>query len=162
MIIWRDKTHQGHSNVSDKVIEYKFSGELQSCGVLVFPSVQFCLHCCVNCFKFYSQKLFFFYPHLSIKSKTSAYRRHLLQNVEWNLVDGKALDYRFYTQSRQKKTNKAFAYRVPIGDYNHLQCSIITGDSQLSQFSRFDKEITAEQTAGGLLSHYILWYQKRV
>ena len=37
------------------------------------------LHCCVNCFKFYRQKLcFFFYPHLRIKSKISAYRRHLL------------------------------------------------------------------------------------
>ena len=41
------------------------------------------LHCCVNCFKFYRQKLcFFLYPHLGIKSKTNAYRRHLLQNVE--------------------------------------------------------------------------------
>ena len=42
----------------------------------------------------------FFYPHLHIKSKTCAYIRHLLQNLEWNLVDGKALDYRFYTQMR--------------------------------------------------------------
>ena len=42
----------------------------------------------------------FFYPHLRIKSKTSAYIRHLLWNVEWNLVDGKALDYRFHTQMR--------------------------------------------------------------
>ena len=36
-------------------------------------------HCCVNCFKFYRQKLcFFLYPHLGIKSKTNAYRWHLL------------------------------------------------------------------------------------
>ena len=47
--------------------------------------------------------------------------RHLLQNVESNLVDGKALDYRFYKQMQVEK-NKAFAYRVPIGDYNYLQC----------------------------------------
>ena len=40
----------------------------------------------------------FLYPHLRIKSKTCVYIRHLLQNVGWNLVDGKALDYRFYTQ----------------------------------------------------------------
>ena len=39
----------------------------------------FDIHCCVNCFKFYRQKLcFFLYPHLGIKSKTNAYRRHLL------------------------------------------------------------------------------------
>ena len=75
--------------------------------------------------------------------------RHLLQNVESNLVDGKALDYRFYTQMRVEgicfrmqseiqqmvklqtidfickcgwKKNKAFAYRVPILNYNYLQC----------------------------------------
>ena len=48
---------------------------------------------------FYRQKLcVFLYPHLLIKSKTCAYIRHLLQNVEWNLVDCKALDYRFYSQ----------------------------------------------------------------
>ena len=32
--------------------------------------------------------------------------RHLLQIVYANLVDGKALDYRFYTQCGQKKTTK--------------------------------------------------------
>ena len=41
-----------------------------------------------------------------------------------SLVDGKALDYRFYTQMRVQKKHKAFAYRVPIGDYNYLQCSL--------------------------------------
>ena len=30
--------------------------------------------------------------------------------------------FRFYTQMRVEKKNKAFAYRVPIGDYNYLQC----------------------------------------
>ena len=44
--------------------------------------------------------------------------RHLLQNVAINLVDGKALDNRFYTLVHIKK-NKAFAYRLPIGDYNY-------------------------------------------
>ena len=37
-------------------------------------------------------------------------------------MDGKALDYIFYMQSGYKK--KAFSYRVPIGDYNYLQCSV--------------------------------------
>ena len=41
-------------------------------------------------------------------------------NVEWNLVDGKALDYRFYNRVHMEKQNKAFAYRVPIGDYNYF------------------------------------------
>ena len=36
-------------------------------------------------------------------------------------LDGKALDYRFYMQMRVEK--KAFAYRVPIRDYNYLQCA---------------------------------------
>ena len=30
--------------------------------------------------------------------------------------------FRFYTQMRVEKKNKAFAYRVPIVDYNYLQC----------------------------------------
>ena len=30
--------------------------------------------------------------------------------------------FRFYTQMRVEKKSKAFAYRVPIGDYNYLQC----------------------------------------
>ena len=54
--------------------------------------------------------------HFRIKSKTSTYR-HLLYNVEWNLVDDKALDNRFYTRVHMEK--KPFAYRVPIGDYNY-------------------------------------------
>ena len=45
--------------------------------------------------------------------------RHLLQNVELNLVDNKALDYRFYTRVHMEKKPKAFAYRVPIGDFNY-------------------------------------------
>ena len=45
--------------------------------------------------------------------------RHLLQILYANLVDGKAFDYRFYTQVHMEKKNKAFAYRVPIGDYNY-------------------------------------------
>ena len=35
---------------------------------------------------------------------------------------------------RVEKINKAFAYRVPIGDYNYLQCSVkctITQDFEL-------------------------------
>ena len=32
--------------------------------------------------------------------------------------------FRFYTQMQVEKTNKAFAYRVPIGDYNYLQCAV--------------------------------------
>ena len=48
-----------------------------------FDKINKYLHCCVNCFKFYRQKLcVFFYPSLGIKSKTNAYRRHLLQNIE--------------------------------------------------------------------------------
>ena len=39
-------------------------------------------------------------------------------DIEWNLVDGKALDYRFIARVHMEK-NKAFAYRVPIGDYNY-------------------------------------------
>ena len=35
------------------------------------------------------------------------------------LVDGKALDNRFYTQMRVQIKNKAFAYRGTIGDYNY-------------------------------------------
>ena len=42
-------------------------------------------------------------------------------SVEGNLVVGKALDYRFYCLSSYGK--KAFAYRVPLGDYSYLQCS---------------------------------------
>ena len=30
---------------------------------------------------------------------------------------------------RVQKKNKAFAYRVPIGDYNYLQCRLPTEDS---------------------------------
>ena len=33
------------------------------------------------------------------------------------LVDGKALDYRFYTRVHMEK--KAFPYRAPIGDYTY-------------------------------------------
>jgi hypothetical protein len=33
---------------------------------------------------------------------------------------------------RVEKTNKAFAYRVPIGDYNYLQCRSTT-DYQLME-----------------------------
>ena len=43
--------------------------------------------------------------------------KHLLWNIESNLVDGKALDYRFYTRVHMEK--KTFDYRVPIGDYNY-------------------------------------------
>ena len=43
----------------------------------------------------------------------------MLLNVESNFVDVKALGYKFYTQMRVEK--KAFAYRVPIGDFNYLQ-----------------------------------------
>ena len=32
--------------------------------------------------------------------------------------------FRFYTQIRVEKKNKAFAYRVPIADYNYLQCIV--------------------------------------
>ena len=32
--------------------------------------------------------------------------------------------FRFYTQMWVENNNKAFAYRVPIGDYNYLQCIV--------------------------------------
>ena len=42
--------------------------------------------------------------------------------------------FRFYTQMRVEKKPKAFAYRVPIGDYNYLQCrySFIKGTHKKS------------------------------
>ena len=30
--------------------------------------------------------------------------------------------FRFHMQMRVENNNKAFAYRVPLGDYNYLQC----------------------------------------
>ena len=38
--------------------------------------------------------------------------------------------FRFYTQMRVEKKNKAFAYRVPIGDYNYLQCNVCFNDDK--------------------------------
>ena len=34
--------------------------------------------------------------------------------------------FRFYTQMGGEKNPKAFAYKVPIGDYNYLQCMTMT------------------------------------
>ena len=36
-----------------------------------------------------------------------------------NALYGKALDYKFYTQLHMEKKHKAFAYRVPIVDYDY-------------------------------------------
>ena len=43
---------------------------------------------------------------------------------------------------RVQKKNKAFAYRVPIGDYNYLQCTLLTfiSGSALKCYSCFADE----------------------
>ena len=53
--------------------------------------------------------------------------------------------FRFYTQMWVENNNKAFAYRVPIGDYNYLQC-ILRGHS-------YRKEIPRLISEGPILSH---------
>ena len=64
-------------------------------------------------YKIYSQKLYHI-KYLHIKSKASAYMsRHL--HIQALVLD-------FIRKCGWKK-NKAFAYRVPIGDYNYLQCT---------------------------------------
>ena len=67
---------------------------------------------------------FFFHPHLRIKSKASAYMsRHLhIESKTSAYTIGTC--FRFYTPMRVEKKHKAFAYRVPIGDYNYLQCTL--------------------------------------
>ena len=42
-----------------------------------------------------------------------------------------------------EKTNKAFAYRVPIGDYNYLQCDMksLRGNFGYDIFTGFKKGI---------------------
>ena len=80
--------------------------------------------------------MFFFHPHLRIKSKANAYMsRHLhIESKTSAYTIGTCFRFymqmprhigtcfRFYTQMRVEKKPKAFAYRVPIWDYNYLQC----------------------------------------
>ena len=40
--------------------------------------------------------------------------------------------FRFYTQMRVQKKKKAFANRVPIGDYDYLQCNFSKGLTKLA------------------------------
>ena len=49
--------------------------------------------------------------------------------------------FRFYTQMRVEKKHKAFAYRVPIGDYNYLQCETALGPTKnISSHCELHKE----------------------
>ena len=53
--------------------------------------------------------------------------------------------FRFYTQMRVEKNPKAFAYRVPIGDYNYLQCGPILENLETKLSSRNFSQKTNEQ-----------------
>ena len=48
----------------------------------------------------------------------------VLLDIKEGFAEGKALDIDFIRKCGYKKTNKAFAYRVPIGDYNYFQCCV--------------------------------------
>jgi hypothetical protein len=91
--------------------------------IKVNPNELFDLFTRLQIHNFYRQMLwFFFHPHLRIKSKASAYMsRHLhIESKTSAYTIGTC--FRFYMQMRVENNNKAFAYRVPIGDYNYLQC----------------------------------------
>ena len=64
----------------------------------------------------------------------------------------------------QKKT-KAFAYRVPIGDYNYLQCTVIPGPTSIPDsrvfsrhnvFSRITAKISKSDSFSTLSNHQLI------
>ena len=55
--------------------------------------------------------------HQKVGIQTTRFGRS--KNAPPNIVDGKALDYRFYCRVHMEKTHKAFAYRGTMGVFSY-------------------------------------------